>query len=593
MKQIIVLLAFMLAAVYGFSQDAGGYEVIGWELLQSKKAFVIGTTNDTLRATTQMSSADTTIVTLEYLQAVPSYSLEKATTEEVIAGVDDTKYATPKGIAIKDSTINFPYVGAYRDAVTEFDIEADSVFANNLVYREDSTTWNGTKYDDRFGNAAYDSIPELRTDINANYDSLGVHLDTLQAHNVRINSNKTNIQENTDSLLAHNLRLIEVEGLDTTGIYHTNRTILDGIDDTWNDDVSPTNELQTISTTGAAGNITLSNGGGTLNLNVNDADSNSTNEVQDLSLSGNVLTLTQDPTTVDISTATAVAANTAKVTNATHSGDATGSTVLTLATVNSNIGTYNNVTINAKGLATAGSNVNYSTDIHSNITALNAVSGTNTGDQDLSQYQQDSDTTTVDGTKYDDRFGNTAYGWGNHAGLYDPTGTASGLIGTHESTYNHLNYNTAYSHSQLITGNPHQVTKTDVGLGNVENAAASTLYEPIFSKNDGFNLEVATTEEVIAGVANDKIITPYLRAIADEFLTKRDTTDAHLIGTINGVNDTFTTYETFYIGSPQLWVNGVKQEKGLHYNVFSLTAIKFEPGFIPGTGEKLSINYKH
>ncbi len=31
----------------------------------------------------------------------------------------------------------------------------------------------------------------------------------------------------------------------------------------------------------------------------------------------------------------------------------------------------------------------------------------------------------------------TAYGWGNHAGLYDTVDTASGLIGTHESTYAH------------------------------------------------------------------------------------------------------------------------------------------------------------
>jgi len=31
----------------------------------------------------------------------------------------------------------------------------------------------------------------------------------------------------------------------------------------------------------------------------------------------------------------------------------------------------------------------------------------------------------------------TAYGWGNHAGLYDSAGTASGLLGTHESTYDH------------------------------------------------------------------------------------------------------------------------------------------------------------
>jgi len=53
------------------------------------------------------------------------------------------------------------------------------------------------------------------------------------------------------------------------------------------------------------------------------------------------------------------------VSNATHTGDVTGSTALTLATVNSNIGTYNNITINAKGLATAGSNVSYLTGITS------------------------------------------------------------------------------------------------------------------------------------------------------------------------------------------------------------------------------------
>jgi hypothetical protein len=48
-------------------------------------------------------------------------------------------------------------------------------------------------------------------------------------------------------------------------------------------------------------------------------------------------------------------------TNATHTGDVTGSGALTLTTVNSNIGTFNNITINGKGLATAGSNVSYLT----------------------------------------------------------------------------------------------------------------------------------------------------------------------------------------------------------------------------------------
>jgi hypothetical protein len=49
------------------------------------------------------------------------------------------------------------------------------------------------------------------------------------------------------------------------------------------------------------------------------------------------------------------------VTNATHTGDATGATALTLATVNSNVGTYGSatqasqVTVNAKGLITAAS----------------------------------------------------------------------------------------------------------------------------------------------------------------------------------------------------------------------------------------------
>lgn len=53
----------------------------------------------------------------------------------------------------------------------------------------------------------------------------------------------------------------------------------------------------------------------------------------------------------------AVALNTAKVSNATHTGDATGSTALTLATVNSNVGSFTNadITVNAKGLITAAS----------------------------------------------------------------------------------------------------------------------------------------------------------------------------------------------------------------------------------------------
>jgi len=41
------------------------------------------------------------------------------------------------------------------------------------------------------------------------------------------------------------------------------------------------------------------------------------------------------------------------------------------------------------------------------------------------------------------------------------------------------NWNDAYTHSQTTTGNPHDIDKGDIGLGNVENAAASTLYVPL------------------------------------------------------------------------------------------------------------------
>ena len=59
----------------------------------------------------------------------------------------------------------------------------------------------------------------------------------------------------------------------------------------------------------------------------------------------------------EVANNSAVVANTAKVSNATHTGDATGSTALTLATVNTNVGSFTNatVTVNAKGLVTAAS----------------------------------------------------------------------------------------------------------------------------------------------------------------------------------------------------------------------------------------------
>ena len=76
------------------------------------------------------------------------------------------------------------------------------------------------------------------------------------------------------------------------------------------------------------------------------------------------------------------------VSNVTHTGDASGATVLTLATVNANIGTFNNVTVNAKGLVTSASNVVYAT-------GSGTATGTNTGNETLSSIATINHSATV------------------------------------------------------------------------------------------------------------------------------------------------------------------------------------------------------
>ncbi len=68
------------------------------------------------------------------------------------------------------------------------------------------------------------------------------------------------------------------------------------------------------------------------------------------------LTVTQP---VDLDTMESdVSTNNSKVSNVNHTGDATGATGLTLATVNSNVGSFTaaDITVNAKGLITAAAN---------------------------------------------------------------------------------------------------------------------------------------------------------------------------------------------------------------------------------------------
>lgn len=94
----------------------------------------------------------------------------------------------------------------------------------------------------------------------------------------------------------------------------------------------------------------------------------------------------------------------------TLSGDGSGSgttaITFTLATVNSNVGTFNNVTVNAKGLVTSASNVSYQT-LNANLTSLAGLSfastsfvkmtGANTFTLDTNTYLTANQTITLSG----------------------------------------------------------------------------------------------------------------------------------------------------------------------------------------------------
>jgi len=64
-------------------------------------------------------------------------------------------------------------------------------------------------------------------------------------------------------------------------------------------------------------------------------------------------------------------------------------------------------------------------------------------------------------------------------GSYVFSELSTGLVKSTSGTFSVItdsstNWDSAYTHSQLTSGNPHSVTKTDVGLSNVENTALST-----------------------------------------------------------------------------------------------------------------------
>lgn len=122
--------------------------------------------------------------------------------------------------------------------------------------------------------------------------------------------------------------------------------------------ITPANQLQTLSTDGSAGNISISSGN-TITLNVNDADASVTNELQTLSVAANTATLSNSGGSVTIAGAGINTVGTAGTTITVTGTEIDGSTTnelqtLSLSGSDLSISGGNTVTLPATGLTGNG-----------------------------------------------------------------------------------------------------------------------------------------------------------------------------------------------------------------------------------------------
>lgn len=187
------------------------------------------------------------------------------------------------------------------------------------------------------------------------------------------------------------------------------------------------------------------------------------------------------------------------VTNATHTGDATGATALTLATVNSNIGTYNGITVNAKGLVTGATSGNYAT-------GGGTATGTNTGDNATN--------TQYSGLVSFPGFGTThvlaAYGDHTHTGVYQPAGTYSTDIHSNITALNAVS-GTNTGNQTSIVGITGTIAQFNTALTNAVFATTSdipTVYDATLTAAvSGFGLSISSAPTFTANASANKTIT--------------------------------------------------------------------------------------
>lgn len=109
---------------------------------------------------------------------------------------------------------------------------------------------------------------------------------------------------------------------------------------------------------------------------------------------------------------------------------------------------------------------------------------------------------------------NTAYSWGDHAGLYDPAGTAADEVTAHETTYDHNAFLTA--ETDPVVGGVNGIVKAD-GAGNIEAATSSDITSMVAAASDteAGKVELATAAETTGGTDTSRAVTPAALAGSD------------------------------------------------------------------------------
>ncbi len=225
-------------------------------------------------------------------------------------GTDQLTWAASSGIALTDLSATSPI--AYSNTTGVFSVasgfeipaDADMTKLDGIAPGAEvnvQSDWNAASGDALILNKP--TIPSGNQVLDWTQASQGTIHATNYVDNV----------DDADASVTNEGSLTVAAGTSTTSIINSNTSGQTGV------------------TLTAAGINSISETGNIITLTATEVDGSTTNEIQDLSLSGNTLSLTGDGTTVDVSAATSVAANTAKVTNATHTGEVTGAGALAIA----------------------------------------------------------------------------------------------------------------------------------------------------------------------------------------------------------------------------------------------------------------------